>query len=128
MTFAVVSGQTYKFSFDVLYRIGNAATNTTVGVALGLTFPAATVVSAYVDIPSGAAGATYWTSGPITASGGSLVTTSQQNPNTVLLAGVAGTITPSANGNIALMFGCELSTTAGPIILAGTNGRIFQIA
>jgi hypothetical protein len=128
MTFALVSGTTYKFSYDVIYRIGNVSTGTTVGIKLGLTFPAATVVSAYVDIPMGAAGATYWFSGPITASGGSLTSTSQQNPNTDLLANVVGTIKPSANGNLALTYGCELSTTAGVVIQAGTNGRLFTVA
>jgi hypothetical protein len=129
-TFALVSGQAYRFNWQVLYAIGNAVTNTTVGIRLGLTFPAATVVSSQVTIPIGPAGTAGQWEGEIVASGGSVVSTSQQAPGqtSIHTATVEGTIIPSANGNLALIAGCELSTTAGQVIKAGTNGFLYTIA
>jgi hypothetical protein len=129
-TFALVSGIAYNFDWRVLYSIGNAVTNTTVGIKLGLTFPAATVVAANVEIPVGPAGTAGMFDGEVVISGGSVTATTQQSPGqtTAHLAIVRGTIIPSANGNLALMYGSEISTTAGPVIRAGTNGALYTIA
>ena len=127
MLFAVTSGNYYRFRFYVISRIGNATSATTVGFKLGLTFPAATVVGASVNIPFGAAGASHFFEGQITASGGAVTSTATQNPNANTLSTVDGVIVPSADGNLALTYGCELSTTAGVLIKQGTNGILEKI-
>lgn len=127
MLFAVTSGNYYRFRFYVISRIGNVTSATTVGFKLGLTFPAATVVGASVNIPFGAAGASHFFEGQITASGGAVTSTATQNPNANTLSTVDGVIVPSADGNLALTYGCELSTTAGVLIKQGTNGILEKI-
>ena len=88
---------------------------------------AATVVGAVASIPQGAAGTSHFFTGQIQASGGTVTSASTQFPNTNTLSIVEGSIVPSAAGNVALTFGCELSTTAGVVIKQGTNGIIEQL-
>ena len=127
MVFAVTTGNYYRFRFHVITRIGNVTSATTVGIKLGLTFPAATIVGAVANIAQGAAGASHWYSGQIQSSGGTVTSVSTQFPNSDTLSIVEGSILPSAAGNIALTYGCELSTTAGVVIKSGTNGFIEQL-
>lgn len=127
MVFAVTTGNYYRFRFHVITRIGNVTSATTVGIKLGLTFPAATIVGAVANIAQGAAGASHWYSGQIQSSGGTVTSVSTQFPNSNTLSIVEGSILPSAAGNIALTYGCELSTTAGVVIKSGTNGVIEQL-
>ena len=56
MIFALTSGNTYRFQFLMVAKIGNVTSATTVGVKMGLTFPAATVVAARAGFPQGVAG------------------------------------------------------------------------
>lgn len=127
MVFAVTTGNYYRFKFHVITRIGSVTSATTVGIKLGLTFPAATVVGAVAMIPQGAAGTSHFFTGQIQASGGTVTSASTQFPNANTLSIVEGSIVPSAAGNVALTFGCELSTTAGVVIKQGTNGIIEQL-
>lgn len=127
MVFAVTTGNYYRFSFHVITRIGAATSATTVGIKLGLTFPAATVVGATARIPQAVAGTAHFFTGQIQASGGTVTSASTQFPNANTLSIVEGSIVPSAAGNVALTFGCELSTTAGVVIKQGTNGIIEQL-
>ena len=127
MVFAVTTGNYYRFKFHVITRIGSVTSATTVGIKLGLTFPAATVVGAVASIPQGAAGTSHFFTGQIQASGGTVTSTSTQFPNANTLSIVEGSIVPSAAGNVALTYGCELSTTAGVVIKQGTNGIIEQL-
>lgn len=127
MTFAVTTGNYYRFSYHVLTRIGAVTSATTVGIKLGLTFPSATVVAAFAQIPQGADGTSHMFMGQITSSGDSVTSASTQFPNTVTHSLVEGTIVPSAAGNVALVYGCELSTTAGVVIKQGTNGRMEKL-
>ena len=127
MVFAVTTGNYYRFRFHVITRIGNVTSATTVGIKLGLTFPAATIVGAVANIAQGAAGASHWYSGQIQSSGGTVTSVSTQFPNSNTLSIVEGSILPSAAGNIALTYGCELSTTAGVVIKSGTNGVIERL-
>lgn len=127
MVFAVTTGNYYQFKFHVITRIGNVTSATTVGIKLGLTFPAATVVGAVASIPQGAAGTSHFFTGQIQASGGTVTSTSTQYPNANTLSIVEGSIVPSEAGNVALTFGCELSTTAGVVIKQGTNGVMQQL-
>lgn len=127
MVFAVTTGNYYRFKFHVITRIGSVTSATTVGIKLGLTFPAATVVGAVAMIPQGAAGTSHFFTGQIQASGGTVTSASTQFPNANTLSIVEGSIVPSAAGNVALTYGCELSTTAGVVIKQGTNGIIEQL-
>lgn len=127
MTFAVTSGNYYRFSFHILSRIGAVTSATTVGLKLGLTFPAAAVVGAYAQIPQAVAGVAHMFVGQIQSSGASVTSVSTQYPNQDTHSLVEGSIVPTANGNVALVFGCELSTTAGVVIKQGTNGRIEKL-
>jgi len=127
MVFAVTTGNYYRFKFHVITRIGSVTSATTVGIKLGLTFPAATVVGAIASIPQAVAGTAHFFTGQIQASGGTVTSASTQFPNANTLSIVEGSIVPSAAGNVALTFGCELSTTAGVVIKQGTNGIIEQL-
>ena len=127
MVFAVTTGNYYRFKFHVITRIGSVTSATTVGIKLGLTFPAATVVGAVAMIPQAVAGTAHFFTGQIQASGGTVTSASTQFPTANTLSIVEGSIVPSAAGNVALTFGCELSTTAGVVIKSGTNGVIEQL-
>lgn len=127
MTFAVTTGNYYRFKFHVITRLGSVTSATTVGLKLGLTFPAATVVAAEARIPQAVAGTAHWFAGQIQASGGTVTSASTQFPNSNTLSVVEGSIVPSAAGNVALTYGCELSTTAGVVIKQGTNGIIEKL-
>jgi hypothetical protein len=123
-TWELVSGVCYNFNYSVLWRVGNAATNTSVGLSLGLTFPAATVVAASVAIQQGANGVDQDFEGRIVAASAAITSTSTQFPNATSFAKIEGTIIPSANGNMSLLYASEVATTAGVILLAGTNGEL----
>lgn len=120
ITFAVTSGKSYKFEFQALWNC-NVTTN---GFKIGLTFPAAIQVAANAWVPITASTQVL---GAITTSGGSVVGTSTPTSATTYMAEISGTITPSANGNVALMFAGELATTAGVALLQGTNGILYQL-
>lgn len=122
--FALTSGTTYNFKWNVLFQSG-AASN---GLRLGLTFPAATIVAAKVEIPIAAPGVDCFFEGCVITSGASVAATATQAANTTYMATVEGTIRPSANGNLALMFGNELSTANGCRIMQETNGTLATVA
>jgi hypothetical protein len=118
--FQVTSGRSYKFEFQALWNC-NVTTN---GFKIGLTFPAAITVAANAWVPITASTQVL---GPITASGGSVTGTSTPTSATTYMAEISGTITPSGSGALALMWACELSTTGGVALLAGTNGILYQL-
>lgn len=119
MIFALTSGNVYYFEFYAQHQGG-----TTSGLALGLTFPAATVVSANVNLPLTA---TSGQLGSISTSGGSVVGAGCLGQTVNALATISGTIVPTANGNLALMWGCEISTGAGVRIRQGSVGFLYTI-
>ena len=119
-TFAVTSGNKYAFKFWALWRC-NVTTN---GFKVGLNFPAAIVVAANARIPTSA---TAQTLGLITASGQSVTGTATPTSGTTYQALVEGIIEPSASGNLVLMWGNELATTAAVQLRRGTGGRLEVI-
>lgn len=128
MTFAVVSGVVYQFEYWVLAKAGIASTNTTVGLSIGLTFPAATVVAANIRIGAQAANGTDSVfEGTVNTASSAVTSTSLQNATTTNFAQVRGVIKPSADGNLSLLFASEVATTAGHILLAGTNGVLKRL-
>jgi len=97
------------------------------GLRVGLTFPAATVVSAVAYIPVSADGTAAQHIGWITSSGDSVVGTSMPTINVPLIVQVEGNITPSANGTLALGYGAEISTTVGVILRQGSVGILKDV-
>jgi hypothetical protein len=119
MIFALTAGTTYNFEFQV----GHDGI-TTMGLKLGLTFPAVTMVFARAEIASSNVAQVI---GYIEASGGSVTSTGSFGA-TRLMSRVEGTILPSGNGNLALVWGCEASTTGGVRILQQTLGYLYAVA
>lgn len=119
MIFALTSGNTYYFEFYAQHQGG-----TTSGLALGLTFPAATVVSANVNLPITAATGIL---GSISTSGAQVTGSGCLGATVNALAMMSGTIVPTQNGNLALMWGCEISTGAGVRIRNGSVGFLYTI-
>lgn len=130
MVFPIASGVPYNFSARLLHRRpGAAATSTTVGLRLSLTFPSAVVVRANVKIPQAAAGTDAFYESWISTSGGNGVTSaSTQSPTETQLAEIEGTILCSGSGNLAFLFGSEIATTQGVLIVAGSNAKVSRLS
>lgn len=122
MIFTLNTGVNYKFEFGVLYR--SAALTT--GIKIGLLFPAATVVSANVTMPTAADAAAGSWHGAITTSGDSVVSSGVEASGTTYLAQVDGTIRTTAAGNLTLQHASEVSAS-GVLVQAGTYGILTTI-
>jgi hypothetical protein len=97
------------------------------GLKVGLTFPAATVVSAVAYIPESVNGVSAVHTGWITETGDSVTGTSMPTVNVPLITIVEGTIVPSANGTLSLTYAGELATTQGVIIRQGSVGILKDL-
>lgn len=117
------SAHTYIFAYKLLMQSSQGAN----GIRIGLTFPSATIVSAIAYLPDSDDGTAAQRTGWITSSGDSVVGASMPTINTPLLVVVEGTIRPSANGNLALVYGAELSTTTGIVLRQQSVGIIKDI-
>lgn len=123
LSFPVVAGQTYKYKFSVLYT--SASTGN--GLRLGLTYPAVTNASAWVNIASGGDGTAAYYQGVINSSGDSV-----RSPNTpaiapaVMLAHVEGIIDPTAAGSVQLTAAPELNAV-DVVILAGSFVEVVVV-
>ena len=120
LVFSLQAGVTYEFGFCVIFK----SFTSTSGLRLGLTFPSATIVSASARIPISADGAAAELQGWITTSGDSVMGTAVQAVNTDYLAMIDGIITPSANGNLQVQSGAELSGAAGTQVRQSSFGRL----
>jgi hypothetical protein len=109
LAFALTSGNTYEFDFKVLFQ---SLTTNACGIRLGLTFPAATIVTAATSIPAAADGTSGMYHGWITTSGDSVVGTGVQAISTTYIAWIYGVIRPSANGTLQVQHGSEVSAQA----------------
>jgi hypothetical protein len=123
MIFALTSGNTYAFEWNVLYQSGLISN----GLKLGLLFPSAAIVAANVQIPTATIGTAGLFQGWITTSGGSVTGSDTPAANTTYQARVEGTIRPSANGNLVLQHAAEVVTTVGVRIMGQTNGRLYVV-
>jgi hypothetical protein len=123
LKFAVSSGNTYVFAYKLLMQ-SSLAIN---GLKVGLSFPAATVVSAVAYVPESVDGISAQTTGWITSTGDSVTGTSLPTINVPLIVTIEGTIRPSANGTLAVGYACEMSTTAGVIVRQGSVGIIKNV-
>jgi S1-C subfamily serine protease len=96
MSFAVTSGVYYHFKFVLTYQTAGS----TVGLKLGLTFPATTVMSARASIQS----ENTITNATINVSGEYCLTAAVSTANTNYPAEIEGVILPSANGTLQVQF------------------------
>lgn len=120
LSFAVSAGVAYYFRFAVIFRSPTA----TVGIQLGLTFPAATVFSARACIPIAADGAGCEIQGALTSSGDMVIGTAVPVINTDYTAIVDGVIVPTANGTLQLRAATE--TGVGPVtVRQGSCGLLM---
>lgn len=123
MSFSVTAGVYYHFKFLVSFRSSVA----TVGLKLGLTFPAVTRFSGSCRIPIAAAGAGGELQGPISASGGSVSGSAVPAINTDYCAICEGVILASANGTLQLQFAAE-TTGATVTLQPETVGFLYTVA
>jgi hypothetical protein len=123
LTFSVVSGNYYYFTFNVIFQ-SNGTTN---GLRLSVNVPAFTRFSAKAYIPNAADGTGGEFQGWITASDDTVVGTAVQAANTDYYATLEGIILPSANGNVQLRYGSELGPTSAIIIRQASFGKLERI-
>lgn len=123
LSFSVTAGTTYYFLFQCVHQSNTA----TIGLKLGLTFPAVTTFAATAKTPITAGSVTSEFSGPITASGGSITGTAVPVINTNYLATIEGVIVPSASGTLQVQFAAE--TTGGTVTFkANSPGLLYTIS
>lgn len=118
MSFTVVNGVTYRFSFSIIFRSASTFT----GAEFGLTAPTGTL-SAIAIIPIAADGTGGAFHGSITSSGDSVTGTGVQATNADYLARVEGIFVATANGTLQLTTGSETNGTA-ITVKAGSMGEI----
>lgn len=123
LKFNLTSGRTYIFAYKLLMQSALAAN----GLKVGLTFPAATVVSAIAYLPESADGVSAQTTGYITTSGDSVTGPSMPTVNVPLIVEINGTIRPSANGTLALGYAGELATTQGIVLRIASVGILKDL-
>ncbi len=123
LSFAVVSGNVYRYKFHIMYTAALATT----GARFGLTYPAVNSSAGMANIPSGADGTGAYFQGLINTSGDSVLTTASPAATpTVLFATVEGVIHPSANGTVQLQAATEVNASS-VIIRTGSFVEITQI-
>jgi Collagen triple helix repeat (20 copies) len=123
LAFLLSSGTTYSYAFNVLWQ----SAGTTIGLRLGLAFPAVTIQSANVRIPIAADGAGAETQGWITTSGDSVTGASSEASGTTYLAQIHGTILASANGTLQVQAAASKTSTAGIVVKAQSNGILVTL-
>jgi len=121
--FLLSSGTTYIFAYNILFQSGAP----TVGLKLGLNFPAATVQASTAKIPIGADGAGAAMQGWISSSGDTVLGTAVEASGTNYLATIEGTILPSANGTLVPIFSAEIASTAGILIKQASAGVLVAV-
>lgn len=123
LAFLLASGTTYVFAFNVLFQSGAP----TIGLKLGLNFPAATIQGSTVRIPVAADGVAAEFQGWISSSGDTVIGTTVQASGTTYLATIEGTILPSANGTLQVVFSANAASTAGILIQKQSAGVLVAL-
>jgi hypothetical protein len=121
--FLLSSGTTYTFAYNILFQSGAP----TVGLKLGLAFPAATVQASTAKIPVAADGVAAEFQGWISSSGDSVSGTAVQASGTNYLATIEGTINASANGTLVPLFSAQIASTAGILIKQQSAGILVAL-
>lgn len=123
LTFTVNAGITYQFTFPILFTIFNQLS--TEGIQLGLTFPAATIVSAVVRIPRPGSGTAAESQGYITSSGDSVSSGILTFNN--YIAFIEGTIKPSTSGTLQVQF-AKLDAGSVSATIQANSAGILKVA
>ncbi|AZZ37394.1 hypothetical protein CIK05_11520 [Bdellovibrio sp. qaytius] len=122
MVFAVTSGVTYKFKFNILYT--SAAVTT--GAKFTLTTPGGTI-SANASIPSSNTdGIDTLYVGYITSSGDTVTASGTPATAATFFAHVEGVYISTASGNLQLQMGTEINSSA-ITLKTGSNGQMTVI-
>jgi hypothetical protein len=121
--FLLSSGTTYSFAYKVLFQSGAP----TVGLKLGLNFPAATIQGSTASIPVAADGVSAMFDGWISSSGDSVIGTGVQASGTNYMAKIDGLIQPSANGTLVPVFATGNASAAGILIKAQSAGILVTL-
>ncbi|MEQ1723302.1 MAG: hypothetical protein ABL930_08995, partial [Pseudobdellovibrio sp.] len=124
MSITVVAGVSYKYKFNVLYT----SSATTIGLRIGITYPANTLSSALANIPGSTTDGTgFLFSGFINASGDSVqaLNTPAATP-TVVMANIEGVFVASTNGTIQLRAATETNGN-NIVIKAGSFVEIVEM-
>lgn len=122
LSFALTAGTYYSFEFLVLFQSAAATT----GLRLGLTFPAAIVVSAAVEIPVAADGTAGAIHGWLTSTGDSVLGTGVQAAATTYAAWIRGAILPSASGTLQVQAATEVAASA-VTVKQGSHGILRTV-
>lgn len=107
LSFSVVSGTYYHFRFIIPF----ATASTTTGIALTMTFPAATVFAAAVRIPVIPDSVSGEFQGWIKTTGDVVIGTGVPTTTENFLATIEGMILPSVDGTIQVRFRSEIDTS-----------------
>jgi hypothetical protein len=117
LSITLATGVTYQVSAVV----GFSAVTTTVGLKLGLTFPAAAFASFQVWIPTAADGTGMAFGGNINSSGDSVVATTSPANTGDFAAVIQGTIRTTGAGALQVQGAAEVSTTNGITVKGFSN-------
>lgn len=124
LAFAVKSGRYYKFKFDLIFQSDTA----TVGLGLGLTFPAVTRFAATQRSIAAAVASNAEVQGGLSQTSGTKSSgTAVEAINTDYMAHVEGIIIPSADGTLQLQAATEVGTTT-VIVRQGSMGEIEEVS
>ncbi len=122
ITAAVTPGNTYKYEYTLMYNINNTGH----AIKVSLTYPTVTVGSASVQIHTGAAGTAECVNFSITASGGSVLSTSNvASASAVYIIRIIGIIVPTVSGFLTV--NCGLDNASGGPILTVYAGSYISI-
>ena len=123
MSFAITSGVTYYYEYNILFGTSVATT----GLRLGLSYGAVNYGAAQVYIPVAANGVASELQGQIAATGTSVTGTGVAVANTRYLASMIGIINPSTTTTLNLMFGSEIAATTVSVHI-GSMGRLYTVS
>ena len=123
LVFSVKANQTYDFRFNLIHSANVGGQ----GVKVQINVPNYKTYSARIELPN-----SYTTTQIqyVTASGGSLVSTSMPGPNQVTLGLIEGMIVPAEDGQIQIAFASKnlQSGSNFTALLAGSNGMLIKFA
>lgn len=123
LRFAISSGVPYRFRYDIPWSVGLGS----VGLRVGLIFPAAISCSITVMVPVAADGVAGAFVGGIGSSNKMIVGTSAPTLNNNYCL-IEGSLFCSGSGNLDVIYGAEVSAPTGPVLKAGATGIIWALA
>ena len=124
LLFLLATGVPYAFRFDIPWQCRSQ----TVGLRIGLTFPATISCSINAEIVTAGPGTAAFFTGQIDRSGVMIIGTSAPT-NENNCAFVEGSIMVSAPGTMHVLYGAEAATaSSGPVLKEGRTGIIWAMA